>query len=205
MRLARVVPLLGLCLLAISLILWAWLFVGRVRSSTNRTFGPTEPTWLAAWQLDLNAPRLIALGESGRATLRVSSIHAPIGSVAFADYDVFLEAEAEIPGAVVSPSGRSSQAFSSGSAAVFDWKVWPQSEGLLEGRIWLYVRLVKRDGSETLIRPITLQPVTMTGVTLFGRTASRVRPAALICFWAGLALVIIPLILRFRRRKFRDL
>jgi hypothetical protein len=212
-RLAKLSLVAGLAALIFAAALWAWLALPRLRHSTTQTFFPGEltsgsgVTLPGTWTLQVAAPRRIPLGESGTVRLTLSPAQTPSAGDLdpFLSYDLLIEARAEIPAAAAAPSGLSSQSLSPESPAEFEWRVRPQSAGTLNGRVWLYLRVGPQDGGEAVQRPVSVRAVTIESVTLFGHSARPIRVAASVSLWIGCALVLPYLLLRFRRRKIRDL
>jgi hypothetical protein len=160
-----------------------------------------------AWVMRLDAPRRVPLGETG--TVRVTFSPAAVARAthsaleASTSNNIRVEARAEIPSAGASPSGLSSQVLDPSTKAQFEWRVRPQSEGTLEGRVWVYLRATSKDGGEAVERPLSVQPFTLQSVTFFGRVADQVLQMALIALGVGFLLILPHLVLVSRRTQMR--
>lgn len=214
MRLAKFLAIIGGILFIFSVFLWAWVLLPWLRHTASHTFSTSDlsadlgQSLPGTWSVKLTAPERIPLGESGTIRLELSPASGnanAIGNDSSSQYYILVEARAEVPSAGTSPSGLSSQSLGAGSDARFEWRVRPQSGGDLYGRVWLYLRFVPRSGGEATQRPIGVLPLSIRATTLAGRAAAQVRVVALSAFWLSLVLTAPYLVLRFRRRKFRDL
>jgi hypothetical protein len=214
MRAARLLLVAGVVVLGLSLGLFVWRSISRLRSSTYHTFAAGQLSMGSGvslpgvWTMKVTAPTWIPLGESGSVNITLtprSTAAETVASEALAPYYVLAEARAEIPGAVTSPSGLSSETLTPGGRAAFEWRVQPGAEGTVDGRIWLYLRFVPKTGAPGVERPISLQPVIIQSVRLLGLSAMQAQTAALTAFSVGMIAAAPYLILRLSRRKTRDL
>jgi hypothetical protein len=214
MRLAKFLAIIGGTLFIFSLFLWSWLLLPWLRHTASHTFSTSDlladsgQSLPRTWSVKLTAPERIPLGESGTIRLELSPASGTANAISddsLSDYYILAEARAEVPSAGTWPSGLSSQSLGAGSEAQFEWRVRPQSKGELDARVWLYLGFVPRSGGDATESPVSVLPLSIQAVTLAGRAAAQVRVTGLFAFWLGLALTAPYLVLRFRRRKFRDL
>jgi hypothetical protein len=136
--------------------MFAWLYLPAAPATAHFTLEPLAQDGgesFPRWILKVDSPRSIHLGDSGTLQLTVSPEPTALPPNPITDgssnYNLIVEARAEIPAAGASPSGLSSQTLAPGRAAQFEWEVTPQSEGMLEGRVWLYLRSLPGDGTES--------------------------------------------------------
>jgi hypothetical protein len=212
-RVTKIIFFFGLAVIIAAVVMFAWLYLPSPRQRSSRTI-TLEPlaqdggeSFPGGWILKVDSPRSIHLGGSGTLRLTVSPEPATPPPKRITDApssnNVIVEARAEIPAAGASPSGLSSQTLAPESAARFEWGVTPQSEGMLEGRVWLYLRSLPEDGSEPIRRPLSVQPVTIHSDTFFGRVTDPVRQIAFIALGIGLALTLPHLLIRSHARRLR--
>jgi hypothetical protein len=220
-RVVKIIFFLGLAVIIVAVGMLAWLYLPSPRQQSSHSFtleplapdgGESSP---GEWSMKVDSPRTIHLGDSGTLRLTVSadpSTSLGAGPIAFppnptadapSNHNVIVEARAEIPAAGASPSGLSSQTLAPGRGARFEWSVTPQSEGMLDGRVWLYLRSLPGDGTEPIRRPLSVQPVTIHSDTFFGRVTDPVRQIAFIALGIGLALALPHLLIRSHARRLR--
>jgi hypothetical protein len=202
--------ILALLAFAICAILFSWLYLpfGKLRDthvySTAQLALGSGVGLLGTWTSELESPGHIPLGAAGSLRLIFQPESPSVGPAgtnnAFESYNVVVEARAEIPSAQSVPSGLLTRVLEPGRLAEFDWRLTPQSEGLLDGRVWLYLRYVPKNGGPDIDRPLSIQPVQIRSVTLAGRNANQVRELALIVFALGTVLALPYLALRSRHR-----
>jgi hypothetical protein len=212
-RFTRIIFICGVAVTVAAVVLFAWLYLPSLRQRASHTFTPQQlaldsgETFPRGWTSRLDAPRNIHLGESGTLRLTISpeltALPPGPGSDALSGYTVIVEARAEISAAGASPSGLSSQTMAPGQAARFEWRITPQSEGVLEGKVWLYLRFIPTDGAEAIQRPLSAQTVTINSNTFFGRATGQVRQIAFIGLGIGLVLALPYLLMRSHARRAR--
>ena len=90
-------------------------------------------------------------------------------------HHVIAEAEFDISGLQVSPSGLSSQTLSKGQALNFYWSVRPEDVGVYRGTVWFHLRFVDKVSGEESRRAVSAQIVEIEAVHVLGLPANLVR------------------------------
>ena len=195
-----------------SLFAWLYLPAGKNRSiheySTMQLAAEGQTGLPGTWTSELVSPGYIPLGHKGSMRLVFEQDSASTGSDLWvntsAPYNIVVEARAEIPSAGTIPSGQLTRVLEPGRPVEFVWQISPQSEGTLDGRVWLYLRYIPRNGGTSLDKPLSVHPLSIRSVTLFGRTADQVKLLALMAFALGAVLALPYIILRSRQAQNRD-
>jgi hypothetical protein len=90
-------------------------------------------------------------------------------------HTVIAEAQFDITGLQVSPTGRVSQSLSPGQTVTFYWSILPAGVGVYRGTIWFYLRFVHRVSGDQSERAVSAQPVEIEAVNFLGFSANSAR------------------------------
>ncbi len=186
----------GILLFLAGAALLAWTVLPEPQATRQVTIGglpqdaaQTPGLWWERRVVTVSYPAVLRKGET--AALRLDA--APAGEVAgaalpFEQYAVWAEAAPDLP-ILVAPEGTLSQAWTEGESLDFAWQMRGYAPGKYDGRVWLSLRLIPRDGSQETVYPLLAVPVEFEVVSLWGIDVSSLRWIAALLGAASLALV----------------
>jgi hypothetical protein len=183
----------------------------------------SQPALPEQRRLTLEFPPQIRAGDSDRVrlTLEVDDLGnlAPTAEVAgnvvvgevveipnlYETHSVIAEAQFDITGLQVSPSGTVSQPLAPGQSVTFYWSILPEGVGIYRGTVWLHLRFVDQSTGEERRRAVSASLVEIEAVNFLGFSGSLARSFGVVGSIAG-TIIGFPFLedivkLFFRRRK----
>lgn len=153
----------------------------------------TQPALPEQRRLTLEFPPQIRAGDSDRVrlTLEVDDLGnvTPTAEVAgnvvagevvelpnlYETHNVIAEAQFDISGLQISPTGRLSQSLAPGQSVTFYWSILPAGVGVYRGTVWFYLRFVDKVSGDQSERAVSAQPVEIEAVNFLGFSANSAR------------------------------
>ena len=212
---------LGLVILAVSILFFAWGYWPARRETRIRPIsGAAQAALPEKRALTLVFPPKIRAGDTGvvRLILGVETAGNLIptaengGEAAgraslYETHKVIAESRFDIPGMDVRPTELISAPISQGQPAVFYWTLRPDAVGRYGGTIWLYIRTVDRLTGQESRETISAQIVEIDSVRFLGLKANQVRILGMVGIVIGL-LLSLPFfesrIISFTRKKTKN-
>jgi hypothetical protein len=145
-----------------------------------------QPAIPESRRLTLEFPPVIRTGDSARIRLQlevnaqgnVTPTAVVEGNVVkgevvqipnlYETHNVIAEANLDMAGVQVQPSGIISEPLSPGQSVTFYWSVRPTESGKYEGTVWLHLRFVPKDGGEESRIPVSAQFVEIESKSFLG-------------------------------------
>ncbi len=186
------------------------------------TSGP-QPAIPEQRRLTLEFPPQIRAGDSDRVrlTLEVDDLGnlTPTAEVAgnvivgevveipnlYETHSVIAEAQFDITGLQVSPTGTVSQPLAPGESVTFFWSILPEGVGVYRGTVWLHLLFVDKSTGEESRRAVSASLVEIEAVNFLGFSGSLARSFGVVGSIAG-TIIGFPFLedivkIFFRRRK----
>lgn len=95
-------------------------------------------------------------------------------------HNVTAEAQFDIAGLEVKPSGATFQPLKQGETVIFYWSVRAQDVGKYRGTVWLHLNFENRSTGEKSRMPVSAQIVEIEAVDFFGFSINFVRTSGLV-------------------------
>jgi hypothetical protein len=153
---------------------------------TENTPQTPQPAIPESRRLTLEFPPVIRTGDSARIRLQlevdeqgnVTPTAVVEGNVVkgevvqipnlYETHNVIAEANLDMAGVEVQPSGIISEPLSPGQSVTFYWSVRPTESGKYEGTVWLHLRFVPKGGGEESRIPVSAQFVEIESKSFMG-------------------------------------
>jgi hypothetical protein len=180
-------------IIVISLYLLGWGFWPPRRETVILPLLPAEgmPSLPEKRMIHLTFSPKMRAGETQTVELNLVTEGEGAEPSLYRKYSVILEARLEFSFADVRPADLVSTALVGGENATFYWEVDPHEVGDLRGTVWLYLRLIPKEGGQELRQPVSAQLIEVHSRSLLGWNGSVVRVAGMIVLLLGLALGIL--------------
>ena len=177
-------------------------------SPGNSVFLPTtaQPALPEQRRLTLEFPPQIRAGDSDRVrlTLEVDDLgnitptaeaggNVVTGEVIdvpnlYETHNIIAEAQFDITGLQISPTGRVSQSLLPGQSVTFYWSILPSGVGIYRGTIWFYLKFVDKVSGDQSERTVSASPVEIEAVNFLGLSANSARLAGAVGSVVGTVL-----------------
>jgi len=95
-------------------------------------------------------------------------------------HHVVAEAQFDIAGLDIRPTGLTSQPLGPGQPVTFYWSIQPQEVGKYRGTVWLYLRFVDKQNGQESRKAVSAQIVEIDAVDLFGLSANFARATGVV-------------------------
>jgi hypothetical protein len=124
------------------------------------------------WQVRLQTPMRLRLGETGRLTLTITPTG---GEPDWEEISLLAEASLELPGFQLLPAATQLQALDAQQALVFTWKIMPQRIGTIAGVAPLNLHIYTLDGGPEQEYLLSAQPFVVGVYSLLGLDVTWLR------------------------------
>ncbi|MFN8411444.1 MAG: hypothetical protein U0Z26_03555 [Anaerolineales bacterium] len=98
----------------------------------------------------------------------------------YATHNVTAEAQLDLAGMTVSPSGATFEPLSPGQPVTFYWSIRPQETGTYRGTVWLHLNFTDKSTGEQSRIAVSAQIIEIEAVDFFGLSAGVVRTSGVV-------------------------
>lgn len=95
-------------------------------------------------------------------------------------HHVTAEAQLDLAGMIVSPSGATFEPLTPGRSATFYWSIRPQETGVYRGTVWLHLNFTDKSTGEKSRIAVSAQIIEIEAVDFFGLSAGVVRTSGVV-------------------------
>lgn len=95
-------------------------------------------------------------------------------------HHVTAEAQLDLAGMIVSPSGATFEPLTPGQSATFYWSIRPQETGVYRGTVWLHLNFTDKSTGEKSRIAVSAQIIEIEAVDFFGLSAGVIRTSGVV-------------------------
>jgi hypothetical protein len=134
-------------------------------------------------QVILEWPSSMRIGEEEQITVSFEPVNGsdrasteqPGKDSIYDHFSLMAEGRFEVAGIRVSPSEAIRASMPEGQAVKFQWQISTDKAGIYDGRVWLSLRLLPLDGSNTWQVPVFIKEIKLEATSLFGLSETVVN------------------------------
>ena len=176
--------ILAIIFLVIAVGMLVWASVPNPREIVSQAITPGmmlldtygTPLSISAREIRLEWPRHMRIDEDEIITLRFIPLqpdqarHDP--SIDYTDmyskFSLMAEGRYDVAGLKVNPANPTRESMPASQPLTFRWRVSTNKEGVYNGTVWLSLRYLPLDGSQSLQQPIYIHDIKIQAISLFG-------------------------------------